>query len=92
LWGALNRPRRTPFFAALADRRDLFGGSQLEYRVKVRVINELARHNSFIRTLLVRPEARDPQGFVPEYTMIYLPSFVETRELDCADSSLAENS
>jgi phosphoenolpyruvate carboxykinase (ATP) len=34
---------------------DLFGGSQPEHRVNVRVINELAWHNLFIRTLLVRP-------------------------------------
>ena len=36
---------------------DLYGGSQPEHRVKVRVINELAWHNLFIRTMLVRPEA-----------------------------------
>jgi phosphoenolpyruvate carboxykinase (ATP) len=35
---------------------DLYGGSQPEHRVNVRVINELAWHNLFIRTLLVRPE------------------------------------
>ena len=59
--GALRRaqgrfPRRTggkdTLFVA-----DLFGGSQPEHRVNVRVINELAWHNLFIRTLLVRPEA-----------------------------------
>ena len=30
---------------------DLFGGSQPEHRVKVRVINQFAWHNQFIRTL-----------------------------------------
>lgn len=54
---------------------DLFGGSQPEHRVKVRVINELAWHNLFIRTLLVRPAAHELEGFVPEYTIIDLPSF-----------------
>ncbi|WP_375289377.1 phosphoenolpyruvate carboxykinase [Qipengyuania sp.] len=54
---------------------DLFGGSQPEYRVRVRVVNELAWHNQFIRTLLVRPTADELQGFVPEYTIIDLPSF-----------------
>ena len=54
---------------------DLFGGSQPEYRVKVRVINELAWHNQFIRTLLVRPTEAELEGFVPEYTIIDLPSF-----------------
>jgi phosphoenolpyruvate carboxykinase (ATP) len=54
---------------------DLFGGSQPEHRVNVRVINEFAWHNLFIRTLLVRPEASELEGFAPEYTIIDLPSF-----------------
>src|SRR5690242_5829220 len=54
---------------------DLYGGSQPEHRVRVRVINELAWHNLFIRTLLVRPEASELAGFEPEYTIIDLPTF-----------------
>ena len=41
----------------------------------MRVINELAWHNLFIRTLLVRPTGEELQGFEPEYTIIDLPSF-----------------
>ena len=68
------------FLAALASKdrlyvSDLYGGSQPEYRVRVRVINELAWHNLFIRTLLVRPEASELAGFEPEFTIIDLPSF-----------------
>jgi phosphoenolpyruvate carboxykinase (ATP) len=68
------------FMAALATKddlfvADLFGGSQAEHRVNVRVINELAWHNLFIRTLLVRPTEQELDGFVPEYTIIDLPSF-----------------
>ncbi|MBA3526324.1 MAG: phosphoenolpyruvate carboxykinase, partial [Sphingomonas sp.] len=68
------------FLAALAEKEtlfvaDLYGGSQPEHRVRVRVINELAWHNLFIRTLLVRPEAQELEGFEPEYTIIDLPSF-----------------
>ena len=71
---------KADFMAALADKdtlyvADLFGGSQPEYRVNVRVINELAWHNQFIRTLLVRPTADELEGFEPEYTIIDLPSF-----------------
>ncbi|HZG31937.1 MAG TPA: phosphoenolpyruvate carboxykinase, partial [Sphingopyxis sp.] len=54
---------------------DLFGGSQPEHRVNVRVINEFAWHNLFIRTLLVRPERDELAGFQPEYTIIDLPTF-----------------
>ena len=68
------------FLKAVAEKgdlyvADLFGGSQPEYRVNVRVINELAWHNQFIRTLLVRPTEAELDGFVPEYTIIDLPSF-----------------
>ena len=71
---------KADFLAALKDKEelyvaDLFGGSQPEYRVNVRVINEFAWHNLFVRTLLVRPTAEDLAGFAPEYTIIDLPSF-----------------
>ena len=87
-WGKVNVPMTPEHFAALkadfmqavAEKdtlyvADLFGGSQPEHRVNVRVINELAWHNLFIRTLLVRPDADELSGFSPEYTIIDLPSF-----------------
>ena len=71
---------KADFLEALADKEhlfvaDLYGGSQPEHRVRVRVINELAWHNLFIRTLLVRPEDDELAGFEPEFTIIDLPSF-----------------
>ena len=68
------------FLTALAAKKelyvaDLYGGSQAEHRVNVRVVNEFAWHNLFIRTLLVRPEQSELAGFTPEYTIIDLPSF-----------------
>jgi phosphoenolpyruvate carboxykinase (ATP) len=87
-WGDTNRGMTPEHFAALkADFlaevavrdtlfvQDLYGGSQPEHRVRVRVINELAWHNLFIRTMLVRPAEDELAGFVPEYTIIDLPSF-----------------
>jgi phosphoenolpyruvate carboxykinase (ATP) len=87
-WGETNRGMtpdhfaalKADFLAAVAARetlwvQDLYGGSQPEHRVKVRVINELAWHSLFIRTLLVRPEEAALAGFVPEFTIIDLPSF-----------------
>ena len=41
----------------------------------MRIVNEYAWHNLFIRTLLVRPTAEELAGFVPEYTIIDLPTF-----------------
>ncbi|MFK3890161.1 phosphoenolpyruvate carboxykinase [Sphingomonas sp. NPDC079357] len=87
-WGKSNKAMDPAHFAALkADFltalgaksdlfvQDLYGGSQPSHRVRVRVINELAWHNLFIRTMLVRPEEKDLKGFVPDYTIIDLPSF-----------------
>ncbi|HKT86670.1 MAG TPA: phosphoenolpyruvate carboxykinase (ATP), partial [Novosphingobium sp.] len=87
-WGKTNTPMTPAHFAALKEDflkavaakdklyvADLFGGSQPEYRVNVRVINELAWHSLFIRTLLVRPTEEQLAGFEPEYTIIDLPSF-----------------
>ncbi|HCB76251.1 MAG TPA: phosphoenolpyruvate carboxykinase (ATP) [Sphingomonas bacterium] len=87
-WGKSNKPMTPEAFAALkadflaevakADElfvQDLFGGSQAEHRVNVRVINTLAWHNLFIRTMLVRPEADELAGFVPDFTIIDLPDF-----------------
>ncbi|MDE2563740.1 MAG: phosphoenolpyruvate carboxykinase [Sphingomonadales bacterium] len=87
-WGAINQPMssehwanlKADFLTALGSKdemfvADLFGGSQPEYRVNVRVITQLAWHSLFVRTLLVRPTADELAGFVPEYTIINLPSF-----------------
>jgi phosphoenolpyruvate carboxykinase (ATP) len=88
-WGKTNKPMDPQHFATLkADFlqaagaretlfvQDLFGGSQPEHRVKVRVVTELAWHALFIRTLLVRPGASELAAFAPDYTIIDLPSFV----------------
>ena len=88
IWWDNNKPMSPEQFAALkADFlaevgkrdtvfvQDLFGGSQPEYRVNVRVITELAWHSLFIRTLLVRPTPAELDGFDAEYTIIDLPSF-----------------
>src|SRR3546814_19581465 len=87
-WGRVNAPMTPEHFATLkqdflaalgrADSlyvADLFGGSQAEHRVTVRVINELAWHNLFPHTLLVRPPADELASFVPAYTIIPLPTF-----------------
>jgi len=87
-WGKTNKPItseqfatiKADFAAALAAKetlfvQDLFGGSQPEYRVNVRVITEFAWHSLFIRTLLVRPDAAALADFLPEFTIVDLPSF-----------------
>jgi len=87
-WGKINQSMtsehwanlKADFMAALKDQEelfvaDLYGGSQPEYRVNVRVITQMAWHNLFVRTLLVRPKTDELASFIPEYTIVNLPSF-----------------
>jgi phosphoenolpyruvate carboxykinase (ATP) len=55
--------------------QDLYGGADPKYRIKTRVYTELAWHSLFIRTLLIRPDSAELAHFVPELTIVDLPSF-----------------
>jgi len=87
LWWDGNRKMSKDNFAnILADFRahvkgktlfaqDLYGGADPAYRIKVRVYTEYAWHSLFIRQLLIRPEMAEIASFVPDMTIIDLPSF-----------------
>src|SRR5205085_11161474 len=55
--------------------QDLHGGADPSFQIKTRVFTELAWHSLFIRTLLIRPESPALADFVPELTIIDMPSF-----------------
>jgi phosphoenolpyruvate carboxykinase (ATP) len=55
--------------------QDLYGGADPKYRIKARVFTELAWHSLFIRSLLIRPERRELPGYVPDFTILCLPTF-----------------
>ena len=55
--------------------QDLYGGADPKYRIKTRVFTELAWHSLFIRQLLIRPERSELADFVPDLTIVDLPSF-----------------
>ena len=87
-WGTTNLPMTPEHFATLKEDflatlgardtvfvQDLFGGSQVDHRVNVRIYTELAWHSLFVKTLLVRPTPTELEGFVAEYTIIDLPTF-----------------
>ena len=67
-------------FKAAAKGRDLFvqdliGGADPANAIRVRVVTEYAWHSLFIRTLLIRPTEDQLKDFVPEMTIIDMPSF-----------------
>ena len=55
--------------------QDLYGGSDPEHRLNVRMITELAWHGLFIRTMLRRPDISELDTFIPGFTVINCPSF-----------------
>jgi phosphoenolpyruvate carboxykinase (ATP) len=55
--------------------QDLYGSADPAYRVATRVFTEYAWHSLFIRNLLIRPTAEQLATFVPDLTIIDLPSF-----------------
>ena len=55
--------------------QDLYGGADPAHRVKARVFTEFAWHSLFIRNLLIRPDRSEIAGYVPDMTIIDLPSF-----------------
>ncbi|MBO9400054.1 phosphoenolpyruvate carboxykinase [Shimia sp. R9_3] len=55
--------------------QDLTAGADPTHAINVRVVNELAWHNLFIRHLLRRPDREALDQFVADYTIINCPSF-----------------
>jgi phosphoenolpyruvate carboxykinase (ATP) len=87
VWWDNNKPMTPAHFDALyADMmefaagrelyaKDLFGGADLEHRLPVRIVTEYAWHSLFVHQLLIRPTVDQLKDFVPEFTIIDLPSF-----------------
>ncbi|HUF86511.1 MAG TPA: phosphoenolpyruvate carboxykinase [Thermohalobaculum sp.] len=75
---AFERLRRD-MFAHMRGReyfvQDLHAGADPRYRLNVRVVNELAWHNLFIRHMLRRPGPDELRDFVPGFTIVNCPGF-----------------
>ena len=55
--------------------QDLYAGADTDHRLNTRIVTEYAWHALFIRHLLRRPDAAELASFVPEFTVVDLPSF-----------------
>ncbi|MGB3810234.1 MAG: phosphoenolpyruvate carboxykinase [Parvibaculum sp.] len=55
--------------------QDLFGGADPVHRLATRVFSEYAWHSLFIQNLLIEPTAEELENFLPQFTIIDLPSF-----------------
>ena len=54
--------------------QDVFACADPRFRLRVRVITELAWHSLFARNLFIRPTADELMNFEPDFTVISLPS------------------
>ena len=85
-WGDVNKDFPQDKFNALKDRmmahakgrelfvQDTFVGADPKYRLPIRVINELAWHSLFARTMFISDRG-DTKPHEPELTIINFPSF-----------------
>lgn len=94
-WGEYNRPFSEDKFNGVLSRlrgflqgRDLFvqdcyGGADPNYRLPVRIITEYAWHSLFAHSLFIKPATHDElRRFVPEFTIISIPSFKAEPQTD----------
>jgi phosphoenolpyruvate carboxykinase (ATP) len=94
-WGKYNEPIEPERFERLKLRlqaylqgrdvfvQDCYAGADPEYRIRVRVVNQHAWHNLFIRNMFIREFDRAVlDNFEPEFTILHCPSFQAIPEVD----------
>lgn len=98
-WNDVNQPIQPEIFDRLYEKvmkhleekeelflRDCVAGADQAFALPIRVINELAWHNLFVRQLFLRPEPGDIDSRHPEFTIISAPSFKANPETDGTNS------
>lgn len=93
-WGTVNHPISESQFDALFNKAkaymaekelfvfDGFAGADSEYRLPIRVVNEFAWHNLFVRQLFIRPTQEELLRHNAEFTVIVIPGFKANPSLD----------
>jgi len=62
--------------------RDTYACADENYRLNIRVINELPWSNMFAYNMFLRPTHSELEGFTPEWTIINAPSFMADAKID----------
>src|SRR5690348_11959543 len=85
-WGEINQPLDPEKFDAIFERvleylrgkelfvQDLYCGADPQYRMPIRVINELAWQDLFVRAMFVRPTKEELRNHKPEFTVVGVPN------------------
>jgi phosphoenolpyruvate carboxykinase (ATP) len=93
-WGEINQPFDPVKFDALLERvldylrgrelfvQDLYAGADPDYRLPIRVINNLAWQNLFVRAMFIRPTNEALKSHRPEFTVVGVPDFLADPQRD----------
>jgi phosphoenolpyruvate carboxykinase (ATP) len=94
-WGQYNRPYNPEKFDELVNRvlgylqgrdvfvQDCYAGSDPDYSLPIRIINEMAWHSMFARNMFILPKTNEEyRRHVPEFTVITVPSFKAFPQVD----------
>ncbi len=99
-WGKINKKYEPARFDALHQNmcdylrakpvyvQDCYAGADERYRIKVRIITESAWPSLFASNMFIN-QPDDPQSyksFVPDFTMLQVPSFHADPDVDCSRS------
>ncbi|MGI0494616.1 phosphoenolpyruvate carboxykinase [Alkalinema pantanalense CENA528] len=99
-WGKINHPLSEHRFESLHARmlaylqgrdlfvQDRFAGADPAYRIGVRFVTEMAWHSLFVHNLFISPSHEEILNFVPDFTVIALPNFHATPEIDGTNSDV----
>lgn len=98
-WGEYNRPFSSQKFNDILGRlqaylqgrdvfvQDVIAGNDPEYQLPIRVITEWAWHSIFARNMFVTIDRQeDLRRFIPDFTIISIPSFKAIPQLDQTSS------
>ena len=99
-WGEINRPFKPEDFERLHQKAvshvrnrplyifDGFAGADPEYRLAIRVVNEVPWHNLFAHQLFIRPTEEELREHRPEFTVLSVPNCKANPEEDGTNSDV----
>ena len=93
-WGSVNQPISEKSFDIVQRRmieylkgrdifvQDVYAGADPAFRLKVRVITEMAWHSLFARNMFLLPSDPELETFEPEFTIIHCPQWQSDPKID----------
>lgn len=93
-WGEINQPFDAAKFDAFFERvleylrgrelfvQDLYAGADPAYRLPIRVINDQAWQNLFVRAMFIRPSSEELKSHRAEFTVVGVPDFLADPQRD----------